>query len=40
MNKCYPDLYSEEELAEDIHYFYEHFFLYDMSDEQIAEIIG
>ena len=40
VNKCYPDLYSEEELAEDIHYFYEHFFLYDMSDEQIAEIIG
>ena len=40
INKCYPELLPTEQLAEDIHYFYEHFFLYDMSDEQIAEIIG
>ena len=40
INKCYPELLPAEQLAEDIHYFYEHFFLYDMSDEQIAEIIG
>lgn len=39
INKCYPELLSKEQLAEDIHYFYEHFFLYDMSDEQIAAII-
>ncbi len=40
INKCYPELLPAEQLAEGIHYFYEHFFLYDMSDEQIAEIIG
>ena len=40
MNKFYPELMSDEDLAKEIHYFYEHFFLYDMSDEQIAEIIG
>ena len=40
INKCYPELLPAEQLAEDIHYFYEHFFLYDMSGEQIAEIIG
>lgn len=40
VHKCYPELYSYEELAQDIHGFYDHFFLYDMTDEQIAEIIG
>ena len=40
VNKLYPELYSEQELAEDIHYFYEHYFLYDMTDEEIAAIIG
>lgn len=40
MNKLYPELETTEDLAEKIHYFYEHFFLYDLSDEQIADIIG
>lgn len=40
MNKLYPDLYSEAELAEDISYFYSHFFDYDMSEEQIDGIIN
>ncbi len=39
LNKLYPDLYSEAELAEDIKHFYSHFFEYDMSDEEIASII-
>lgn len=40
LNKLYPELYSTEELSQDIHDFYEHYFLYDMSDEEIAGIIG
>lgn len=40
MNKLYPELYSEAELAEDISYFYSHFFKYDLTDDQIAGIIG
>lgn len=40
MNKLYPDLYSEEELAEDIKYFYSTFFEYDMSDEEVDSIIN
>lgn len=40
MNKLYPDLYSEAELAEDIKYFYSTFFEYDMSDEEVASIIN
>lgn len=40
LNKLYPELYSTEELSQDIHGFYEHYFLYDMSDEEIAGIIG
>lgn len=40
LNKLYPDLYSTEELSKDIHAFYEHYFLYNMSDEEIAAIIG
>lgn len=39
MNKLYPELYTEEELSEDIKYFYEHFFCYEMSDEEIDAII-
>ena len=35
----YPDRYSEEDLAEDIKYFYSTFFLYDMSDEEVQGII-
>lgn len=40
LNKLYPELYSTEELSQDIHDFYEHYFLYDMSNEEIAGIIG
>lgn len=40
MNKMYPDLYSEDELAEDIKYFYSTFFEYDMSDEEVDSIIN
>ncbi len=40
IHKCYPELLTYGELAQEIHCFYEHFFLYDMSDQQIAEIIG
>ena len=40
MQKLYPEIKSEESLAEDIRYFYSHFFNYEMSDEEIAEIIG
>ena len=39
MNKMYPDLYSEAELAKDIEYFYRAFFEYDMSAEEIDSII-
>lgn len=39
MNKLYPELYTEEELAEDIKYFYSHFFVYEMTDEEIQNII-
>lgn len=40
MCKMYPELYSEEELAQDIHDFYSTFFQVDLTDEQIANIIG
>lgn len=36
----YPDLYSYDDFAEDISYFYHTFFNYDLSDEQIEKIIG
>ena len=34
------EIVSEAELAEDISYFYSHFFKYDLTDDQIAGIIG
>ncbi|MDL2218584.1 ABC transporter substrate-binding protein, partial [Christensenellaceae bacterium OttesenSCG-928-M15] len=40
MNKIYPDLMPDEKLAEEIGYFYSHFFKYDLSDDQLAEIIN
>lgn len=40
MNKMYPELYAEDELAEDITYFYEHFFNYKMSDAEVDAIIN
>lgn len=40
MNKLYPDLMPADKLKEKIHYFYSHFFLTDLTDEQLTEIIG
>ena len=40
MNRMYPDLYADDELAQDIHDFYSEFFKYDMSDEEIDSIIN
>ena len=40
MNKMYSELYAEDELAEDITYFYEHFFNYKMSDAEVDAIIN
>ncbi len=39
MHKLYPELVSRDELAEEIKYFYSHFFKYEMSNEQIDAII-
>lgn len=38
-HKLYPELYSREELAEEIKYFYSHFFKYEMTGQQIDAII-
>ncbi|WP_206214720.1 MULTISPECIES: ABC transporter substrate-binding protein [unclassified Adlercreutzia] len=40
MSKLYPDLYSEAELAEDITYFYEHFFECPMTEDEVSGIIN
>ncbi len=40
MNKLYPDIMTNSMLAEEIYYFYHHFFHNDLTDTQIAEIIG
>ena len=40
MNKMYPELYSNDELKEDIRYFYSHFFNYNFSDADLDEIVG
>lgn len=40
MNKLYPDIMTTEMLAEEIGGFYHHFFQTQLTDEQIAEIIG
>ena len=39
LNKLYPEKYSTDELSEDIEYYYDHFFGYKMSDDEIASII-
>lgn len=39
LNKLYPDIYSDEDLSKEIEYFYSTFFDYDLSDEEIHEII-
>jgi len=40
MNKLYPDIMPTATLKDEIRYFYSHFFLIDLTDEQITEIIG
>jgi len=40
MNKLYPKIMTTEALAKEISYFYSHFFKYNLTDEQIKEIIG
>lgn len=39
INKLYPDLVSDEALSEKIYYFYDHFFNYQLSDEQLATYV-
>lgn len=39
-NKLYPDIYPEEELAEDIRYFYSTFMNYEMTDEEVDAIVN
>lgn len=40
MNKLYPELYSVDEVSEDIKYFYRTFFDYEMSDSEVDSIIN
>jgi iron complex transport system substrate-binding protein len=40
MNKLYPEIMTAEMLAEEISYFYEHFFQTKLTQEQLTEIIG
>lgn len=40
MNKLYPNIMPTERLADEIYYFYSHFFHYNLTEEQITEIIG
>jgi iron complex transport system substrate-binding protein len=40
INKLYPELVTDEMLAEDVSYFYSHFLKYDFTDAEIQEIIG
>lgn len=40
LNKLYPEKYSVNELSQDIEYYYDHFFNYKMSAEEIDSIIN
>ena len=40
INKLYPELVTNDMLAEKISYFYSHFFKYDLSAAQLAEIMS
>ena len=40
MNKLYPEIMPLDTLREEIRYFYSHFFLTELTDAQITEIIG
>lgn len=39
INKLYPELVSDEDLGEKIYYFYDHFFNYQLTDEQLATYV-
>ncbi|MCF0121529.1 MAG: ABC transporter substrate-binding protein, partial [Oscillospiraceae bacterium] len=40
INKCYPELLSDEELGKYIYDFYDHFFSYQLTDEQLATYVS
>lgn len=40
LNKLYPELLTKDVLAEEIAFFYSHFFKYDFTEAEIEEIIG
>lgn len=40
MNKLYPDLESDQDLKDKISYFYDHFFNYKLTSEQLDKIVG
>jgi iron complex transport system substrate-binding protein len=40
MHKLYPEIMTQDMLSEEIKYFYSHFFKTDLTDQQVAEIIG
>ena len=40
LHKLHPQLMPRERLAEEIKYFYATFFLYELSDDQLSDIIG
>lgn len=40
MNKLYPDRFGYDELTKEVRGFYKEFFHYELSDEQIEEIVG
>ena len=40
INKLYPELYSVQDFSQDIKDFYSTFFNYELTDEQVAKIIG
>lgn len=39
INKLYPELVSDQELSDQIYYFYDHFFNYQLSAEQLATYV-
>lgn len=40
INRLYPEIVPDSKLAEDISYFYSHFFKYNFNDAQLKEIMG
>lgn len=40
LNKLYPELVSDEDLSEKIYYFYDHFFNYQLTEEQLATYVA